>query len=228
MEDPDTVTVTASVEREVQASRVDLQVTIHGQAWFSGQAALRKAKEVRELVADLVEAGVPEDRIEVKGIEAAVSSGAFGKSSGAAYHLKIRLPDLELLAPAMTAVMGRKDALLSGLEWQYDDLDAVQHEMLAEALGKVRAKADLVCRAMGHEQLGIHRLVERCGDDEAPRRFLAPDDLSEGFQRARAGRALDDYSLGPASAGLSHSKTIEVAVHVQYRVAPTSAAGPST
>ena len=52
---PDLITVTAKHKETLAATGVDLHVTIRGESFVTGKAALRKAKEVAKLVSELTD-----------------------------------------------------------------------------------------------------------------------------------------------------------------------------
>jgi uncharacterized protein YggE len=212
----DTITVTTNVQRQVRAARADLFVTIRGQSFFSGQAALRKAREVRDVVEALARSGLTEERIEVVAVQAEVTSGALSSSSSASYHLRLRLPDLDRFAEMVGAVVGRKNAHLSRVEWQYDDLEAMHDTLLTEALQRVRARAELIARELGHELIALHRLSERFDEGSDAPAYPPQGEMFAARRRA----AMDEDLMTGSDLGLAvgHSKIVAVAVQAEYRV----------
>src|SRR5437763_893151 len=87
---PDTIAVSTHHQVELPARRANLHVNIRGTSYFSGDAALTKAREVGQLVGELTRLGIPEASIELKGVFADVSSGMLGKNSSVNYELKVR------------------------------------------------------------------------------------------------------------------------------------------
>ena len=69
---------------------LDLHVTVKGSSVVSGDAALKKAKEVNQLVEALISLGVKEDAVKLQGVNIETSSGVLVKSSSASYRLRIR------------------------------------------------------------------------------------------------------------------------------------------
>ncbi|MFN8425777.1 MAG: hypothetical protein U0X87_05910 [Anaerolineales bacterium] len=57
---PDTIKVSANHKEEISANRADLFVTVKGSSLVSGDAAMKKAKEVSGLVEALKQAEVKE------------------------------------------------------------------------------------------------------------------------------------------------------------------------
>src|SRR4051812_48791475 len=110
MEKPDTITVTTSHREEVKADRVDLHVTIKGTSLITGSAALKKAREVSQLVASLQEVGVQESDISLQSIRAENSGGVLGKTTSAMYGVRINCQELERLSEILGVVTGQKNA----------------------------------------------------------------------------------------------------------------------
>ena len=96
MDKPDTIAVNIELEQKVYASRADMYVEIKGDSFFSGNAALEKALEVRDLVAVLAAVPIEESHIQVVGITAEVSSGIIATSSSAVYRLRIEVASLDI------------------------------------------------------------------------------------------------------------------------------------
>lgn len=69
---PDVIVIAASHEEDVLAGSADVWVSVHGSSLFTGRAALRKAKEVSELVTALQQAGFPEEDISLASVRAQV------------------------------------------------------------------------------------------------------------------------------------------------------------
>jgi uncharacterized protein DUF541 len=118
-------------------------------------AALKNAREVRDLVAALDEVGIDESCIQVVEIRTEVSTGLITKSSSAVYRLRIEVPSLDALADALGAVTSRKNASLTFLDWQYNGMDQLHDEMLGQALRKAEQRAALICRELNHTNLGV-------------------------------------------------------------------------
>jgi uncharacterized protein YggE len=218
LDKPDTITVNVELEQKIYASRADMYVEIRGDSFVSGNAALNKAREVRDLVAALAELGVEESSIQVVGIRAEVSSGIIGKSSSAVYRLRIGIPCLDVLADSLGAVTSRKNATLTVLDWQYDGIEELHNDMLAQALQRAQERAALICRELGHQNLGVHTLTEKLRDDqEKQARHYARAMLSDVSVGVRRRGAVTKEDLG---LDVSHAKTVSLDVRVEYRVKP--------
>ncbi len=217
-----TIAINSKIERKVYASSADMYVDIKGESFFSGRAALKKAREVRDLVAALAEVGIGESRIQVLGMRADVSTGILSKSSSVIYRLLLEVPSLEMLTDAFGVVTSRKNATLTKIEWQYDGLEQLHDQMLKEALQRAQQQAALICRELRHRNLGIHKLKEKLKDDQEKQETGYPDDwymLGTGRRRSRVGK--EDMGLE-----ISHAKTVSLDVRVEYRVQPEPAAEP--
>jgi hypothetical protein len=129
------------------------------------------------------------------------------------------VPSLDLLADALGAVTSRKNATLTRLDWQYDTLEDVHNEMLAQALRSAEDRATLICRESHHRNLGIHSLTEKLRDTQEKQARIYADgmlsDLSAQVTRGRGAITKEDLGLE-----VSHAKTISLEVQVEYRVQP--------
>jgi len=217
----DTITVNVELERRIYACRADMYVEISGDSFVSGNAALTKAREVRDLVAALAEVGIAESSIQVVGIQAKVSSGIIGKSSSAVYRLRIAVPSLDMLADALGAVTSRKHATLTLVDWQYDGIEELHDDMLGQALRRAQERAALVCRELRHQNQGVHSLTEKLRDDQDKQTRLESGAmlamLADTAPRSRRRAAVTAEDLG---LDVAHSKTVSLRLRVEYRVRP--------
>ncbi len=213
MDKPDTITVNIELEQKVYASRADMYVEIKGDSFFSGNAALEKALEVRALVVVLAGVRIEESHIQVVGITAEVSSGIIGRSSSAVYRLRIEVASLDMLADALGAVTSSKNASLTLLDWQYDGIEELHAKMLRQALRSAELRAALICRELNHTNLGVHSCTERLRDDQE-KQLDMPQEFLGGVRR-RAAVTKENLGLD-----VTHAKTVSLDVRVEYRVQP--------
>ena len=210
---PDTIKVSAFHREEISATHADLHVTVKGSSVVSGDAALKKAKEVNQLVEALVSLGVKEDAVKLQGVHVETSSSVLVKSSSASYRLKIRCEKLDQFAEMLDVIASQKNVSLDRVEWKYDD-DAARARGLNLAIENAKQKAQVIADSFGVKLLGVYDFIENTADQEAPawQRLLAqPAARSRG-----AGiMAAEQPSLGM---DIQHSKTIQVNVEVWYRV----------
>ena len=206
---PDTIYVSAMYREEIQASHADLMVTVKGSSLVSGNEALKKAKEVGQLVDALTNFGVGNEMIHLQGIHVETSSGTFLKSSSATYRLKIRCEKLELLADMLGIITSQKNTTLEYIDWKYADDDA--HErVLEQAITKAKVKAQNVSTTLGVSLLGIYSFHE--------------DNLSEGEIRTERGIAQRKATALGATPSMDlgmeihHNKTIMINVNIEYRI----------
>jgi uncharacterized protein YggE len=205
---PDTIKVSAFHREEVSATHADLHVTIKGSSVISGDTALKKAKEVNQLVEALVNLGVKEDAIRLEGVNIETSSGVLVKSSSASYRLKIRCEKLDQFAEMLDVLASQKNASLDYVKWKYDD-DMVRESMLNSAIKKAKSKAQHVAGSLGVKLLGVYDFTETTIDDEDP--AVSKRELG---MRAQAVSA----SAPNLEMDIRHSKKVLVHVDVSYRV----------
>src|SRR5690242_14869005 len=116
---PDTIKVSATQREEISANRADLFVAVKGSSVFSGDQALKKAKEVSQLVEALTSFGLRPEAIQLQGVHIETSSGALLKSSSASYRLKVNCEKLDQLAELLDIISSQKNATLERIQWKY-------------------------------------------------------------------------------------------------------------
>jgi uncharacterized protein YggE len=207
---PDTIKVSAFHKEEIFASHANLYVTVKGSSVVSGNEAMKKAKEVSQLVDALTRFGLSPDSIHLQGVRIETATGALLKSSSAIYHLKIKSEKLEQLADLLDIVAEQKNATLERIEWKYPEEDARQRG-LESAITKGKEKAEKVAASLGVKLLGIYDFIENAFDEERP---PMPFQAMEMRMKTRATVA-DEPSL---DMDIQHSKTVQVNVDIWYRV----------
>jgi uncharacterized protein YggE len=187
-------------------------VTVKGSSIVSGNEALKKAREVSQLVEALTRFGLSPESIQVQGVHIETASGTLLKSSSAIYRLKVRIEKLEQLAGLLDILAEQKNTTLERIEWRYPE-EAAREQGLESAIAKGKAKAEKVSASLGVKLLGIYDFIENAFDEERP---PMPYQAMEMNMKARA--------MAPAEPSLNmeieHSKTIHVTVDIWYRVSP--------
>jgi uncharacterized protein YggE len=207
---PDTIKVSAFHREEIFASHANLYVTVKGSSIVSGNEAMKKAKEVSQLVEGLTRFGLSPEAIHLQGVRIETASGALLKSSSALYQLKIKSEKLEQLADLLDIVAEQKNATLERIEWKYPEEDARQRG-LESAITSGKEKAEKVAASLGVKLLGVYDFMENAFDEERP---PMPFQAMEMRMKTRAAVA-DEPSL---NMDIQHSKTVQVNVDIWYRV----------
>ncbi len=215
---PDTIKISASHKEEISANHADLFVTVKGSSVVSGDQALKKAKEVSQLVEALTSPalsknegfGLSPEAIQLMGVHIETASGVLLKSSSATYRLRIRCEKLDQLAEILDIVSSQKNAALERIQWKYKEEEARDHGLMA-ALEKAKAKSEKVAKSLGVTLLGVYDLIENLYDEEMP----YPQFAAQAMPARSLGKATSEPSLGM---DIQHSKTITVSVEVWYRV----------
>ena len=216
MENPDRIGVNIEVARKVYANSLDIFVEIKGDSFFSGKEAIKKAREVKEMVQALLQAGIDESMIELMGVRMEVSSGMISKSSSALYRLRLHLTNLDSLGDVLGAVTSRKNASVLSLDWQYEAIEGIHDEMLTEALAKAKKRAALICQELQIENLGVYTLSEQFYNNQESH----SSSLSGGTPFVtRKSREMTSEDLGLE---VSHSKRISLSLQLEYKVGPAN------
>jgi len=207
---PDTIKISALHREEIFASHANLYVTVKGSSVISGNEAMKKAREVSQLVDALTSYGLSLDALQLLGVHIETSSGTLIKSSSAMYRLRVRLEKLDQLAEVLDIIGSQKNATLERIEWKYPEEEA-RERGLEVAIAKGKVKAERVAAAMSVKLLGVYDFMENTFDEERP---PMPYQAMEMGMKLRA-VASDEPSLGM---DIQHSKTIQVNVEIWYRV----------
>ena len=207
---PDTIKVTAFHREEIFASHANLYVTVKGSSVIVGDQAMKKAKEVSQLVEALTSYGLRSEAVQLLGVHIETASGALLKSSSAMYRLRVRVEKLDQLPEILDLIASQKNATLERIEWKYPE-EAAQESALEAAIVKGKAKAAKVAGAMGVKLLGVYDFVENTFDEEAQVAFRS----QAAMVKTRALTASVEPSLGM---DIQHSKIVQVNVEIWYRV----------
>ena len=207
---PDTIKVSASHREEIFASHANLYVTVKGSSVVSGNEAMKKAKEVSQLVDALTSFGLGSEAIHLQGVRLETSSGMLLKSSSATYDLKIRSEKLDQLPELLDIIAEQKNTTLARIEWKYPE-EVARERGLESAIEKGKEKAEKVAAALGVKLLGVYDFMENTFDEERP---PMPFQAMEMNMKSR-GAAPAEPSL---SMDIQHSKTIHVNIDIWYRV----------
>ena len=207
---PDTIKVSAFHREEIFASYANLYVTVRGSSLVSGNEAMKKAREVSQLVEALSRFGLNPDAIHLQGVRIETSTGTLLKSSSAIYHLKVKTEQVDQIPGLLDILAEQKNASLDRIEWKYPEEEA-RDRGLESAIAKGKAKAEKVAAVMGVKLLGVYDFMENTFDEERP---PMPYQVMEMSMKSRTAMA-DQPSLDME---VQHSKTIHVNVDIWYRV----------
>jgi len=206
---PDTIKISANHHEEIFASHADLFVTVKGSSVVSGDQAMKKAKEVSQLVEALTGFGLSPEAVHLQGVHIETASGVLLKSSSAVYRLKIECEKLDQFAEVLDIISSQKNATLERVEWKYNE-DEARERGLNAAVEKAKSKAQKVAAALGVKLLGVYDFIENAHDEERPVPF-AMQAAEMGSLRAAAREPSPGMDI-------QHSKTIHVNVDIWYRV----------
>ena len=214
---PGIIRVEITDTKEITADHAYLYVSVRGSSLVTGNVALQKAKEVAQLVSELITVGLSQEDIRIQNIHAEQSSGFLGKSSSAIYRLKIHCPRLELLADLLGVITSQKNATFQYIQWGYpENIDSLDR-ILSECIGRTNAKVGRIAASLGVTVLGIQHFSDTLDDPEHPVR----NDMA--FAMAPGAGMNPMKSSVPLGLEVSHSKTVTLHVTVEYRISDFAA-----
>ncbi|NTV64684.1 MAG: SIMPL domain-containing protein, partial [Oscillochloris sp.] len=213
MDSPDLLTISVSHIQEVVANRADVFVSIKGASLVQGNIALKKAREVSQLVEALRALGLPEEAIELQGASVDVGAGLLTKASSANYQLRIRWPTIESLPDLLGAIASQKQATLDSITWRYPDDPQEMDRWTEQNIQRANEKARKMAAALGVRILGVHKVEESLSEGAMPTRMpmMAPQSKASGTRSASFSR--EDFGME-----IVHRKTVHVQLTVAYRL----------
>ena len=220
----DLITVAIEEREELAATAADLYVSIVGESFFTGSAALKKTREVNDLVTALGAAGVAERDVQLQSVRATTATGILRKSSSARYHLRVHCPNLELVGEAVGVITAQKNTDLSPIVWEYADAADVRARLLDRATTRAHETARRIAANLGTRLAGVHRFDERYHDPEDRHGDLNAE--TDAMFRRKSRRNAIDFEEVPEALGMnvSHRKLVRLRVEVDYHV--SGYAGP--
>ncbi len=144
---------------EIPATSARLNIRVSGSKLFTGKAALAQAVELRRLSESLRNHGLEENAISLTSVQVSVSSGLLGRSSAAAYQLRVKCADISKLPSLLDAVSEQKSCVLQNIEWEYEGNNGPRIQAEQTALLDARARANQLAESLG-VQLGKTLVVQ--------------------------------------------------------------------
>ncbi len=203
---PDTIKISTSHREEIASTHADLYVTVRGASVIGGDQAMKKAREVSQLIEDLKAAGLPAEKVFLQGMHFETASGTLLRSSNAVYRLRLRCDKLEEIPALLDVIAARKNAVLESIDWKYPE-DEAREKVLDAALEKAKNRATRIAAALGVKLLGVYDLMENDYDQEPV--------MYRTAMMAKADMAMEEPSLGM---DVQHTRTVQVNVEIWYRV----------
>ncbi len=204
MSDTPVIEVLEMHREEVPATGADVSILLADAKFFSGNAALQQAGEVRKLVETLVAAGVAESDVGIESVRVTATKGMLLRSSSATYVLAVRCREPNKVAAVIDALASVKNSGLSNVTWRYDVPDSVRQEWLAICVRRARGAAEAMAKALGTEIKGVHRVVDETYGSPSSRHDPGADFGYRGAgsafpstKRARVEDALEGVELAP-------------------------------
>lgn len=208
-----------SAKADILPTSASVHITLTGDKFFSGSAAFSKAEELRKLAEALESRGIPKTALSLSGATVDVSSGVFTKSSSVTYRVRVLVEDPELLASVLDVVSEAKKALLTRLDWNYDDHGAEERQLLRTAGERAALKARVLAESVGGKLGALHSVREERSAD-APREVAYG--VAPAAMRMRASGSIAE-ELGGLE--LAPKRQVTVRVAVAYLIEPSADEG---
>ncbi len=215
MEKADTISVVTSHREEMRAQQAEIYLSAMASMLFTGDVALKKCKEVAQLISLLTAAGVKEEEITLRGIQAERNSPIIGRANTATYLLRVCCPDLERLPDILGVTTSQRTVAMDQLVWKFGDDAEMRSQWLANCLAEARRKADQMAAALGVKVLGVHSCNEKWNEP--------PDDqkrVAFGSGRAPISAKAVGERNGEVGFPLVTTKQLELTIEAEFRVSP--------
>jgi small nuclear ribonucleoprotein (snRNP)-like protein len=150
--------VSEEVKNTFDASGAKLHISIAGENFIFGNAAIEKSNDVKIAVGKLQ--SIDENlNISVDSVVIRSETGWFTKGSKGLYRLTVTLSDLSKVNDILGAVMELKNVDMESLEWVYDEYLA-KITLIEEAVKRCKAKAELMASLLGEAIVGVRSLSD--------------------------------------------------------------------
>jgi hypothetical protein len=156
--------VSEESKKTIEAIGVRLRITIQGESFVFGNAAIEKCHEVKLAVSKII-AIDSEASIAVDGVTIQSETGWFTKASKGNYRVMVALSDMGKVNDVLGAIMELKNVSMDSLEWDYDDY-AAKVLLIEESVKRCKNKAEVMAATLGKNIVGI----KTCADS-----YTVPD-----------------------------------------------------
>ncbi len=206
----------------ISATGATLYLTIEGEKFFAGTAALKQAVELRKLMDGLLGCGIKEDQVGIESIFAEVHKGLLSKSSRAKYSLFVECKDSAVIPGILDTVTNQKDCTLNRLQWDYSDNEETINGWIKAGTEKVRQRAVVMAAAAGSEIVGINSLKVDVVDPSAPtahyHRSVDVMPMVSAPPRARASASIPGAAESLAGLEVAPRKQLAAHIHAIFEV----------
>ncbi|MCL1837977.1 MAG: SIMPL domain-containing protein [Propionibacteriaceae bacterium] len=200
--------VEAQHDVPVTATKACILLSIPASESVFGNAAVKKAAEVRTLTTELLAAGIGDEDIDVIGIRLLTESGKLTRNQRAEFQVRIRASAAQL-GNAINIIADQPNVMLRSFIWNFDSHEAAI-DAARVAFAKARQKAEAIAAAAGQRITGIANINDSSMlmfADEGGHVFDSP-----GLFGMRAAKAPD---LG---VDFASTRTLTVRLNVEFTI----------
>lgn len=153
---PDRISVRASRDMWVYPYSADIVLQVEGQSSISTSQAMKKAKEVEQLIADLDRAGVSDTPINVDSVSFESSKGILGGSSQAVFCVVVVAVEVDKVPLCLGVAANKKGVTVEACRWSFGKLHDERLELLHQVASDCRDYADTIAKSLGINRGPIH------------------------------------------------------------------------
>jgi uncharacterized protein YggE len=140
----------------ITATKARIFLSIQGSESVFGNAAVKRAADVRTLSTDLLAAGIVDEDIQVMGIRLLTESGKLTKNQRVEFQLRITAGSAQI-GTVIGIIADQPNVTLRSLDWVFESYEA-SITAAAAAMAKARRKAEAIADAAGQQIVGIKKI----------------------------------------------------------------------
>ena len=214
--------VTERAKAEINAIKAKLHLGITGENVLFGNAAIEKAKEIKELVEKISKIPDFKFTISVKSVRVISQTGWFSKSSKGVYSIVIDCDGIDKIGEVIWQISETANMMISELEWVFDD-DGAKMELIKIAVKKCIDKGNAMVDVSGHQ---ISHINAASDSYDVPNVNLSVRgiDLDDGLER-RSRRVVAGSSVANIGTEIRGVKEITATASIEFVIHPKANAG---
>lgn len=127
----------------------DIVLQVEGQSSLSTSQAMKKAKEVEQLISELERVGVSGSPINVDSVHFESSKGLLGGSSQAVFRIVVVGVASDKVPLCLGVSANRKGVSVEACRWSFGELHNERLELLRQVASDCRDYADAIAKSLG-------------------------------------------------------------------------------
>lgn len=207
---PDRISVRARREMWIYPHSADIVFQIEGQSSISTSLAMKKAKEVEQLIAELDRAGVSDAPVNVDSVSFESSKGFLGGSSQAIFRAVVVGVESDKVPLCLGVGANRKGVSVEACRWSFGKLHDERLQLLQLVASDCRDYADAIAKSLGITRGLLHSSNLDWGEPED----VEPYETKRLMMRSRSGAQSSDEGF---SFPVQRRSLLSVSMRAEFR-----------